>query len=125
MSGAIPPLPQYAFMAWYSVKAQGLYIHTHAPCIGTAEYDGKRKSKLLPRKCRNSMVTLKLFSSVTDTKEKSRDLLGVIITCDCSKGLLELSIGVLNCDYILKDTIKCLWNGMERNLSIEAIKNHK
>jgi hypothetical protein len=23
MSGAIPPLPQYAFMAWCSVKAQG------------------------------------------------------------------------------------------------------
>jgi hypothetical protein len=28
MSGAIPPLPQYAFMAWYSVKAQGqLYLY--------------------------------------------------------------------------------------------------
>jgi hypothetical protein len=26
MSGAIPPLPQYAFMAWCSVKAQGLYL---------------------------------------------------------------------------------------------------
>jgi hypothetical protein len=23
MSGAIPPLPQYAFMAWCSVKTQG------------------------------------------------------------------------------------------------------
>jgi hypothetical protein len=23
MSGAIPPFPEYAFMAWYSVKAQG------------------------------------------------------------------------------------------------------
>jgi hypothetical protein len=23
MSGAIPPLPQYAFVAWFSVKAQG------------------------------------------------------------------------------------------------------
>jgi hypothetical protein len=23
MRGAIPPLPQYAFMAWFSVKAQG------------------------------------------------------------------------------------------------------
>jgi hypothetical protein len=23
MSGAVHPLPQYAFMAWYSVKAQG------------------------------------------------------------------------------------------------------
>jgi hypothetical protein len=28
MSGAIPPLPEYAFMAWFSVKAQGqLYLH--------------------------------------------------------------------------------------------------
>jgi hypothetical protein len=34
MSGAIPPLPQYAFMAWCSVKAQGqlylyLYLYYH------------------------------------------------------------------------------------------------
>jgi hypothetical protein len=29
MSGAIPPLSQYAFMAWCSVKAQGqLYLTT-------------------------------------------------------------------------------------------------
>jgi hypothetical protein len=29
MSGAIPPLPQYAFMAWCSVQAQGyLYLLT-------------------------------------------------------------------------------------------------
>jgi hypothetical protein len=29
MSGDIPPLPQYAFMAWCSVKAQGqLYLFT-------------------------------------------------------------------------------------------------
>jgi hypothetical protein len=28
MRGAIPPLPQYAFKAWYSVKAQGqFYLH--------------------------------------------------------------------------------------------------
>jgi hypothetical protein len=28
MSGAIPPLPQYAFMAWCLVKAQGkLYLY--------------------------------------------------------------------------------------------------
>jgi len=28
MHGAISPLPQYAFMAWYSVKAQGqLYLY--------------------------------------------------------------------------------------------------
>jgi hypothetical protein len=28
MSGALPPLPQYAFMAWCSVKAQGqLYLY--------------------------------------------------------------------------------------------------
>jgi hypothetical protein len=26
MSGAIPPLPQYALMAWYSVKAQGTFL---------------------------------------------------------------------------------------------------
>jgi hypothetical protein len=28
MRGALPPLPQYALMAWCSVKAQGqLYLH--------------------------------------------------------------------------------------------------
>jgi hypothetical protein len=26
MTGAIPPLPQYAFMTWCLVKAQGLYL---------------------------------------------------------------------------------------------------
>jgi hypothetical protein len=30
MSGVIPPLPQYAFMAWCSVKAQGqLYLYLY------------------------------------------------------------------------------------------------
>jgi hypothetical protein len=30
MRGAIPPLSQYAFMAWCSVKAQGqLYLHLY------------------------------------------------------------------------------------------------
>jgi hypothetical protein len=30
MSGAIPPLPQYAFMAWCSVEAQGqLYLYLY------------------------------------------------------------------------------------------------
>jgi len=29
MSGAIHPLPQYAFMAWYLIKAQGqLYLYS-------------------------------------------------------------------------------------------------
>jgi len=34
MSGAIPPLPQYAFMAWYLVKSQehllmGFDVYVH------------------------------------------------------------------------------------------------
>jgi hypothetical protein len=30
MRGAMPPLPQYAFVAWYSVKAQGqLYLYLY------------------------------------------------------------------------------------------------
>jgi hypothetical protein len=30
MSGPIPPLPQYAFMAWCSVKAQGqIYLYLY------------------------------------------------------------------------------------------------
>jgi hypothetical protein len=32
MSGAIPPLPQYAFTAWCLVKAQGqLYLYLYNP----------------------------------------------------------------------------------------------
>jgi hypothetical protein len=32
MSGAIPPLLQYVFMAWCLVKAQGqLYLHLYLP----------------------------------------------------------------------------------------------
>jgi hypothetical protein len=27
MCGAIPPLPQYVFMAWCSLNAQGLYLY--------------------------------------------------------------------------------------------------
>jgi hypothetical protein len=34
MSGAIPPLPQYAFMAWCSVEAQGqLYLLLYCPQV--------------------------------------------------------------------------------------------
>jgi hypothetical protein len=30
MHGAIPPFPQYAFMEWYSVKAEGeLYVYLY------------------------------------------------------------------------------------------------
>jgi len=36
MSGTIPSFPQYAFMAWCSVKAQGqLYIYLYLSSIGT------------------------------------------------------------------------------------------
>jgi hypothetical protein len=36
MCGAIPPLPQYAFMAWFSVEAQGqlcLYLQDWPFCV--------------------------------------------------------------------------------------------
>jgi hypothetical protein len=37
MSGAIPPLPQYAFMEWCSLKAQGqLYHYIHCPTSNSA-----------------------------------------------------------------------------------------
>jgi hypothetical protein len=39
MSGAISPLPQYAFMAWYLVKAQGqlcLYLYLYLYLFGVA-----------------------------------------------------------------------------------------
>jgi hypothetical protein len=35
MRGAIPPLSQYAFMVWCSIKAQGqLYLHLYVVCMG-------------------------------------------------------------------------------------------
>jgi len=35
MSGAIPPLPSYAFIAWYSVKAQGqIYLYLSPEYFG-------------------------------------------------------------------------------------------
>jgi hypothetical protein len=34
MRGATPPLPQYAFMAWRSVKAQGQLYFVRAPLSG-------------------------------------------------------------------------------------------
>jgi hypothetical protein len=40
MSGAIPPLPQYAFMAWCLVKAQGqlyLYLYLFLPLSAPIE----------------------------------------------------------------------------------------
>jgi hypothetical protein len=46
MSGAIPPLPQYAFMAWCSAKAQGqlyLYFFFYSSYNSYDKYDsGKR-----------------------------------------------------------------------------------
>jgi hypothetical protein len=44
MSGAIPPLPQYAFTAWCLVKAQGqLYL---LPFIGITKPEAVSVSKL-------------------------------------------------------------------------------
>jgi hypothetical protein len=40
MCGAIPPLPQYAFMAWCLVKAQGqfyLYLYLNTEKVGRTE----------------------------------------------------------------------------------------
>jgi len=36
MIGAIPPLPQYAFMAWCLVKAQGRYLTGEWPKVVAA-----------------------------------------------------------------------------------------
>jgi hypothetical protein len=45
MSGAIPPLPQYAFMAWCSVKAQGqLYLYLQGE-TGYLKVTGKRRDR--------------------------------------------------------------------------------
>jgi hypothetical protein len=42
MSGAMPPLPQYAFMAWCSVKTQGqlyLYLYYHRISFSVFQLD--------------------------------------------------------------------------------------
>jgi hypothetical protein len=39
MSGGIPPLPQYAFMAWWLVKAQGQLLIIGLKAEQTTEYD--------------------------------------------------------------------------------------
>jgi len=42
MNGAISPLPQYAFMAWCSVKAQGqLYLYYQFHCIHVLTFKGR------------------------------------------------------------------------------------
>jgi hypothetical protein len=35
MSGAIPPLPQYAFIAWYSAKKHGDFTFTFTYAMKT------------------------------------------------------------------------------------------
>jgi hypothetical protein len=50
MSGAIPPLPQYAFMARCSVKAQGqlyLYLYLLSQLIMERAYSSQRKHYIL------------------------------------------------------------------------------
>jgi hypothetical protein len=45
MSGTIPPLPQYAFMAWCSVKAQGqLYLYLSLATGKLMDISGKYKN---------------------------------------------------------------------------------
>jgi hypothetical protein len=46
LRGAIPPLPQYAFMTWYSVKAQGHLYLTFAVCNEQLDLLASRKWKI-------------------------------------------------------------------------------
>jgi hypothetical protein len=47
MSGAIPPLPQYDFMAWCLVKSRGkLYIFLHLPCYVGACHHGMARPRV-------------------------------------------------------------------------------
>jgi len=59
MRGAIPPLSQYAFKAWCSVKAQGQLCLYH-----TKEF----------RKLQNDKICDSYSSSITDKLVKSRKL---------------------------------------------------
>jgi hypothetical protein len=52
MSGAIHPLPQYAFMVWCSVKAQGqLYLYNDR--INRANKMFERSEKSVNKTCHN------------------------------------------------------------------------
>jgi hypothetical protein len=67
MSGAIPPLPQYASMAWCSVKAEGklyLYHHTLHPSHSIlAVYSLLQAMK----KCRFCDLKLAVYSFIPGT----------------------------------------------------------
>jgi hypothetical protein len=61
MSGAIHPLPQYAFMAWCLVKTQGqLYLYIYLRKAGCEEVNSKELVLDLPKfKCQN-FITKKM-----------------------------------------------------------------
>jgi len=57
MSGTIPPLPQYAFMAWCLVKAQGqLYL---LPCIIPQPCGGRHVTTSRENLPRNAFTNVK------------------------------------------------------------------
>jgi hypothetical protein len=61
MSGAIPPLPHYAFMAWCSVKAQGqLYLLSYL----TTTISAVRTSELCVLKDLRKILLRSFFSYV-------------------------------------------------------------
>jgi hypothetical protein len=63
MHGVIPPLPQYAPMAWclFKKKAQGqLYFHLTVNCIH------ERKGGLRPGNCLELQAKMTLYDKVKD-----------------------------------------------------------
>jgi len=51
MSGAIPPLPQYSFMAWCLVKHRGKFTFTY----GRTQYEGGQAS-YIPYVLKNKII---------------------------------------------------------------------
>jgi len=78
MIGAINPLPQYAFMAWCLVKAQGLYLFTfypfvlHAPPISSSLTD-------YPNNIWCSVQVMKLLIFFHTYKRSSIHTMGCIV----------------------------------------------
>jgi hypothetical protein len=67
MSGAIPPLPQYVFMAWCSVKSRGTILHL---------YDAPKAYLICnyPLGCSAGTLSVALLTSQRQTRENYRQL---------------------------------------------------
>jgi hypothetical protein len=71
MRGAIPPLSQYAFMAWCSVKAQGqLYLYLFIPCFKKSSFMHSSKLNNRSKNIFRALILLSRSLKASTTEEK-------------------------------------------------------